>query len=80
LVSIIPTITSTLATLDKLWNSLDKMQRAASITLEKPALARLGEQIVEILVRNLGDLPDRDEIVDRVAAEIARAIEDAKNE
>lgn len=80
LIAVIPTITSAFTTIDKLVNSLDKMQRATSFTLEKPALGRLGEKIVEILIKNLGDLPDRDEIVDRVAAEIAQAIVEIKNE
>lgn len=73
-------VTSALATIDKLFNSVVRLERAASITLDKPTLGRLSEKIIEILVRNLGDLPDRDEIVDRVAAEIAQAVVEIRNE
>jgi len=73
-------VTSALATIDKLVNSLCRLQRVSSLTLDKPALSRLSTRIIEILLENLGDLPDRDEIVDRVAAEIAQAIVDARNE
>ena len=73
-------VTSSLATVDKLLNSLERLQRAASITLDKPTLSRLSEKIINILLDNLGDLPDRDEIVDRVAAEIAQAVMEIRNE
>jgi len=43
-------------------------------------LSRLSEKIINILLDNLGDLPDRDEIVDRVAAEIAQAVMEIRNE
>jgi len=73
-------VTTSLATIDKLLNSIARLERAASITLDKPALSRLGEKIVDILLRHLDDLPDRDRIVDAVAKEIAQAIVDTRNE
>ena len=78
--SALQNLTSSLATIDKLLNSLERLQRAASITLDKPTLSRLSEKIITILLDNLGDLPDRDEIVDRVAAEIAQAVMEIRNE
>jgi hypothetical protein len=72
-------VVSALGTVEKLVNSLSKLERLDSLVLDKAALNDLGDKIVEILTENLKDIPDRDRIVDRVAEAIANAIVEARN-
>lgn len=71
---------TSLATIDKLVNSLSKLQRLESLVLDKEALQRLKDRIIDILTKNLSDVPGRDKIVDNVAREIAAAIIETRNE
>lgn len=68
------------ATLERLVNSLAKLERQSGVVLEKAAIAKLGRRIVEILTDALKDIPDRDTIIDKIAREIAIAVTSAKNE
>ena len=75
-----PVIIQATATLERLVNSLAKLERQSGLVLEKSAIQKLGRRIVEILTDALKDVPDRDTIVDKVAKEIAEAIMSTKNE
>lgn len=69
-----------LSTLDKLVNSLSKLERSTAVVLEKEAIQRLGQSIVKILIEELNDVPGRDSIIDKISSRIAKAIIEARNE
>lgn len=69
-----------LSTLDKLVNSLSKLERQTAVVLDKAAAQRLAVDIGKILIDELNDVNDRDAIIDRVSKRIAQAIMDARNE
>lgn len=69
-----------ISTLNKLVESLNKMERQADIVLGKSALLKLSDDIVTILIEELAGIPDYTDIIDRVAERIAGAIADAHNE
>lgn len=66
-------------TLDKLVNSLDKLERRSGEVLEKEAVQKLVSDIVNVLAFELEGVPDRDGIVDRVARRMADVIAKARN-
>ena len=74
------TVTPQVVNLVKCVETLSKLERQNSLVLDKEALARLADRIVEILTEALADIPNSETIVDRVASEIAKAIAEARNE
>lgn len=68
-----------LATINKLVESLGKLERQTNLVLEKDALKGLAEGIGKILVEELGNIDSSGEIVDRVASRIATLIAEAHN-
>lgn len=79
-IQVFPQIIDATSKLEKLVTSLAKLERQVSQVLDKPTIQKLGRKIVEILTRNLKDIPDRETIVDAVAREIAQAVMEAQNE
>lgn len=67
------------ATVDKLVNSLDKLERRTGEVLEKAAATKLVGDILNILMDELNGVENRDTIVDRVAKRIAQVIAEARN-
>ena len=68
-----------LNTLEKLVTSIQKLEHNASLSLEKGAAKKLAEDIGKILIEELNDVPDRDNIIDRVSRRIADAVMAARN-
>lgn len=68
-----------LSTLNKMVESLSKLERSSGVVLEKEAIRNLGNQIIDILIDELKDIPNRDSVIDRIAHKIAKAIADAQN-
>ena len=74
------TIHPALSTLNKLVESLGKLERQTNVVLGKGALNKLSDTIVQILVEELCDIADYESIIDRVASRIASEIAGARNE
>lgn len=72
-------VTPAINALDKLVNSIQKLELNASLSLEKGAARKLAEDIGKILIEELRDVPDRDNIIDRVSRRIAEAVMAARN-
>lgn len=68
-----------LSTLNKLVESLSKLERQADLVLGREALEELGEDIVTIIIEELSNVEGYTEIVDRVAARITSSIANARN-
>ena len=74
------TLHPAMSTLNKMVDSLSKLRRETSEVLDKGALNKLGDSIVEILISELCDIEDYESIIDRVAARISNVIAEARNE
>jgi signal transduction histidine kinase len=74
------TIHPALSTLNKLVESLGKLERQTNVVLGKGALNKLSDTIVQILIEELCDIEDYESIIDRVASRIASEIAGARNE
>lgn len=68
-----------ISTLNKLVESLSKLERQTNAVLSKEALNKLCEGIAQILIEELKEVDGYTEIVDRVAARISDAIAEARN-
>ncbi len=68
-----------LSTLNKLVESLSKLEKQADLVLGREALEKLGDDIVTILIEELSNVEGYTEIVDRVASRLAKSIADARN-
>ena len=68
-----------IATLNKLVESLCKLEKSTHLVLGKEALNRLGDEIVNILIEELSLVDGYTDIVDRVAGRIATVISEARN-
>lgn len=69
-----------MSTLDKLYNSLLKLQVSYSQVLEKSAAEKLAQDIIKIIVEELEDVPGRDNIIDKISARIGKAFVEARNQ
>lgn len=79
-IQVFPAIIDATAKLERLVSSLAKLEKQSGMVLEKAAIQKLGRRIVQILSDALKDIPDRDNLIDRIAKEIAEAVMTAKNE
>jgi len=68
-----------ISTLSKLVDSLRKQRLDSNQVLGKEALNRLVSQIIQIIVEELRDVPEFEEIVDRIANRIEIQIEQGTN-
>ena len=68
-----------LSTLNKLVESLSKLELQADLVLGRDALNKLGDEIVTILIEELSNVEGYTAIVDRVASRLATTIANARN-
>jgi signal transduction histidine kinase len=68
-----------ISTLNKLVESLCKLEKSTHLVLGKEALNRLGDKIVTILIEELSEVEGYTDIIDRVAGRIAAAISESRN-
>jgi hypothetical protein len=68
-----------LSTLNKLVESLSKLELQADLVLGRDALNKLGDDIVTILIEELSNVDGYTEIVDRVASRLATTIAQSRN-
>jgi len=73
-------VTPHIAQVNKLVENLTRLEKANHILLSKDAAGKLGDEIVTILIEELEHVPGHDTIIDKVAARIATAVTDARNE
>lgn len=73
--AVVPALNS----VNKLVESLVKLGRTTNQVLGKDTIQSLGESIVEILINELNDIPDSDDLIDRIAMKIAEAVVGAEN-
>lgn len=69
-----------ISTLNKLVESLRKLEIQTNEVLGKGAISKLGDEIVTILIEELCHLEGYTDIIDRVAARIADSLAAARNE
>ena len=72
-------VTPTVISLVKCYETLSKLERQTSVVLGKEALTFLQKEIIEILTSELKNTPDYESVVDRIANRIASAISEARN-
>lgn len=68
-----------LGTLDKLVNSLNRLEKETSQTLTKETLMEVGRAIVMILSEEIKKLEGHEQVIDAVASRIVPVIEEASN-
>lgn len=68
-----------LGTLDKLVNSLNRLEKETSQVLTKETLMQVGRAIVSILSEEIKRLEGYEDVIDAVATRIVPVIEDAAN-
>lgn len=69
-----------MTTLNKLVESLNKLEMATHTVLGKAALDKVASEIGIILVEELANVDGAEDIIDRVATRISDAISEARNE
>ena len=69
-------VTPAINSLDKLVNSIVKLERTTNMVLEKDAAKNLAEGIVQVLTE---ELRGQDTIIDRIAKKIAGLVAEAHN-
>ena len=73
------TIHPALSTLNKLVESLSKLELQTDVVLGKAALTKLCDDIVTILIEELSTVEGYTDIVDRVAKRISDAVASSRN-
>ena len=68
-----------ISTVDKLVNSLNKLEKETSQVLTKETLMEVGRQIVQIISEEVKKLPGHEEVIDAVAVRLVPVIEGAVN-
>ena len=69
-----------LTTVEKLVSACHRMDTNLGNLLNKASVLSLAQELVNIISEELGDLPNRDEIVDRITSKIVESIAKANND
>lgn len=69
-----------ISTLNKLVDSLGKLERQTNEVLDKGAIDRMNDEIVTVLIEELCHVDGYTDIIDRVGSRIAGVIAGARNE
>jgi hypothetical protein len=72
-------IGSWVGTVDKLVNSLNKLDKETSQVLTKDTLMAIGLQIVQVLAEEVKRLPGHEQVIDAVSVRLVPLIENAVN-
>lgn len=68
-----------IATIDKLVNSLNRLEKETSQTLTKETLMEVGRQLVQVIAEEIRELPNHEMVIDSIARRIQPVIEGATN-
>ena len=68
-----------IGTLEKLVNSLNKLEKETSQTLTKATLMEIGRQLVQIIADEVSHLPNHEMVIDAISERIVPVIQDATN-
>lgn len=79
LTAAMPRIHAGVLAIEKLVNTCHQMEVKLGVLLDKAALLTLAQTIINIISEAVKDLPQRDQIVERVAADILEAIAKQEN-
>lgn len=79
LTAAMPRIHAGVLAIEKLVNTCHQMEVKLGVLLDKAALLTLAQSIINIISEAVKDLPNRDAIVERVAADIIEAIAKQEN-
>ena len=74
-----PIVAAAVSNLNKMVESLSKLERQTDSVLSKDALNLLLDEIVEILIEELASVYDSESIIDRVASRISTSIATSHN-
>lgn len=72
-------ISTWIGTVDKLVNSVNKLEKETSQVLTKETLMAIGAAIVKVIAEEIKSLPDHERVIDAVATRIVPLIEEASN-
>lgn len=72
-------VASWLSIIDKLQNSVNKMEERTSAVLSKETLMHIFREILDVLSQEIRKLPNSEEVIDAVAVRIVPVIEKAAN-
>jgi hypothetical protein len=68
-----------MGTIDKLVNSLNKLEKETSQVLTKEAVLAIGRAMVQVIADEIKALPDHEQVIDAIAVRIVPLIENATN-
>ena len=68
-----------IGTVDKLVNSLNKLEKETSQVLTKETVLDIGRQIVQVISEEVKKLPGHEQVIDAVAVRLVPIIEEATN-
>lgn len=71
------TLNSLLLTVERLVQSAHKLEQNLGSLLAKPTLLALGNELVTIVIEELKDIPNYEEVVDRISSRVIQAMSKA---
>lgn len=69
-----------IATIDKLVNSLNKLEKETSQTLTKATLMEVARQLVQVIAEEIQHLPNHEMVIDAISQRVVPVIEGATNQ
>lgn len=79
MVAAMPRVQGYILAIEKLVSTCHQMEVKLGDLLDKSALLTLAQNIINIIATNLNEVPNRSEVIEKVAKEIVQAIEDQDN-
>jgi hypothetical protein len=74
-----PAVQSAMSVIEKLVTSCHNMEVKLGNLLSKAALLQVAQQIIDIIAKELDGVPNRNEIVDRIANQIVECVSKVEN-
>lgn len=68
-----------IATVDKLVNSLNRLEKEVGATLTKDALFEVARKLIAIILEEIKHLPDHENVIDAISHRVVPVIEEAAN-
>lgn len=69
-----------MGTLDKLVNSLNRLEEKTSAVLTRETLMKVAQSLVQVIAEEIANLPDSEMVIDAIAQRVVPVIENATNE
>lgn len=68
-----------IGTVDKLVNSLNRLEKEVNSTLTKDALFEVARKLIQVIVEEVQHLPGHENVIDAISHRVVPVIEDASN-